>query len=74
LTWKTTSWSYPKKCGADSVINGKKEEVGRTVRKLTKIGSDFVIEAAGTTHTVEQPPLLVRKQAKSPSSANLRVT
>jgi threonine dehydrogenase-like Zn-dependent dehydrogenase len=52
------------KYGADSVINGKKEDVVKTVRKLTKIGSDFVIEAAGTTHTVEQTPFLVRKAGK----------
>ncbi len=37
------------KYGADAVINAKKEDVPKTVRKLTKMGSDFVIEAAGTT-------------------------
>jgi threonine dehydrogenase-like Zn-dependent dehydrogenase len=52
------------KYGADAVINAKKENVIKTVRKLTKIGSDFVIEAAGTTQTVEQTPLLVRKAGK----------
>ena len=37
------------KYGADAIINAKKEDVRKTVRKLTKMGSDFVIEAAGTT-------------------------
>jgi threonine dehydrogenase-like Zn-dependent dehydrogenase len=52
------------KFGADAVINAQKEDVPKTVRKLTKIGSDFVIEAAGTTKTVEQTPFLVRKAGK----------
>lgn len=52
------------KYGADAVINAKKEDVPKTVRKLTKMGSDFVIEAAGTTQTVEQTPFLVRKAGK----------
>ena len=52
------------KYGADAVINAKKEDVPKTVRKLTKHGSDFVIEAAGTTATVEQTPFLVRKAGK----------
>ncbi len=52
------------KYGADAVINAKKEDVPKAVRKLTKIGSDFVIEAAGTTTTVEQTPFLVRKAGK----------
>jgi threonine dehydrogenase-like Zn-dependent dehydrogenase len=52
------------KYGADAVINAKKEDVPKTVRKLTKIGSDFVIEAAGTQQTVEQTPFLVRKAGK----------
>jgi threonine dehydrogenase-like Zn-dependent dehydrogenase len=52
------------KYGADALINAKKEDVHKTVRKLTKIGSDFVIEAAGTKTTVEQTPLLVRKAGK----------
>jgi threonine dehydrogenase-like Zn-dependent dehydrogenase len=49
------------KYGADAVINAKKDDVIKTVRKLTKIGSDLVIEAAGTRSTVEQTPFLVRK-------------
>ena len=52
------------KYGADAVINAKKEDGPKTVRKLTKMGSDFVIEAAGTTQTVEQTPFLVRKAGK----------
>ncbi len=52
------------KFGADAVINAKKEDVRKTVRKLTKIGSDSVVEAAGTTQTVEQTPFLVRKAGK----------
>ena len=52
------------KFGADAVINAKKEDVPKTVRKLTKMGSDFVIEAAGTVRTVEQTPFLVRKAGK----------
>jgi threonine dehydrogenase-like Zn-dependent dehydrogenase len=53
------------KYGADTVINAKKEDVRKTVRKLTKIGSDLVIEAAGTIRTVEQTPFLVRKAGKA---------
>jgi len=55
---------FAEKYGADVIINAKKEDVPITVRKLTKIGSDFVIEAAGTTKTVEQTPFLVRKGGK----------
>ncbi len=52
------------KYGADAVINAKKEDVAKTVRKLTKIGSDLVVEAAGTRSTVEQTPFLVKKTGK----------
>jgi threonine dehydrogenase-like Zn-dependent dehydrogenase len=52
------------KYGADAVINAKKEDVAETVRKLTKHGSDLVIEAAGNRQTVEQTPFLVRKAGK----------
>jgi threonine dehydrogenase-like Zn-dependent dehydrogenase len=52
------------KYGADVVINAKHDDVVKTVRKLTKRGSDLVIEAAGNTRTVEQTPLLVRKAGK----------
>lgn len=50
--------------GADATINAKGEDVIKTVRELTKRGSDLVIEAAGTTRTVEQTPYLVRKAGK----------
>ncbi len=52
------------KYGADEVINAKKLDVAKTVRKLTRFGSDIVIEAAGTQATVEQTPFLVRKAGK----------
>jgi threonine dehydrogenase-like Zn-dependent dehydrogenase len=52
------------KYGADALINAKNEDVVKTVRKLTKIGSDLVIEAAGTRGTVEQTPYLVMKAGK----------
>ena len=52
------------KYGADAVINAKTEDAVKSVRKLTKMGSDFVIEAAGTQATVEQTPFLVRKAGK----------
>jgi L-iditol 2-dehydrogenase len=52
------------KYGADVIINARNEDVVKTVKKLTKRGSDFVIEAAGTTRTVEQTPYLVRKAGK----------
>lgn len=52
------------KYGADAVVNAKKEDVAKAVRKLTKIGSDLVIEAAGTRGTVEQTPFLVKKTGK----------
>lgn len=52
------------KFGADVVVNAKKQDVIKTVRKLTNRGSDFVIEAAGTKQAVEQTPFLVRKAGK----------
>jgi threonine dehydrogenase-like Zn-dependent dehydrogenase len=52
------------KYGAEAVINAKKEDVPKTVRKLTKFGSDIVIEAAGTQASVESTPFLVRKAGK----------
>lgn len=52
------------KYGADAVVNAKTEDVPKTVKKLTKIGSDLVIEAAGTRATVEQTPFLVKKTGK----------
>jgi threonine dehydrogenase-like Zn-dependent dehydrogenase len=55
---------FSKKYEADVVVNAAKEDVIKTVRKVTKLGSDFVIEAAGTQKTVEQTPFLVRKAGK----------
>lgn len=55
---------FSQKYGAEAAINAKKEDVIKTVRKLTKLGSDFVIEAAGTTQTVEQTPFLAKKTGK----------
>ncbi|MCW3995134.1 MAG: alcohol dehydrogenase catalytic domain-containing protein [Candidatus Bathyarchaeota archaeon] len=53
-----------KKYGADAAVNPNREDIIKVVRQLTKIGSNFVIEAAGTTQTVEQTPFLVRKVGK----------
>ena len=55
---------FSEKYGADATINPQQEDVVKTVRKLTKIGSDCVIESAGTSRTVEQTPFLVRKAGK----------
>ena len=52
------------KYGAEEIINSKNEDPIKTVRKLTKRGSDLVIEAAGTRRTVEQTPYMVRKAGK----------
>jgi threonine dehydrogenase-like Zn-dependent dehydrogenase len=52
------------KYGADAVVDAKKDDVVKTVRKMTKMGSDLVIEAAGTIQAVEQTPFLVRKAGK----------
>ena len=52
------------KYGADSTINSKKVDVIKEVHNLTKHGSDYVIEAAGTQAAVEQTPFLVRKAGK----------
>ena len=55
---------YSEKYGADAVINAGTEDVPKAVKQLTKVGSHFVIEAAGTKTTVEQTPFLVRKAGK----------
>jgi len=52
------------KYGADICINAKQEAPAKTVKKITKIGSDVVIETAGTKQTVEQTPFLVRSAGK----------
>ena len=53
-----------KKYGAKIIINAEKEDVPKTVRQLTKLGSDFVIEAAGVKKAVQLTPFLVRKAGK----------
>jgi threonine dehydrogenase-like Zn-dependent dehydrogenase len=52
------------KFGADFHINASKEDVTKRVMEITTQGSDVVVEAAGTTQTVEQTPLLVRKAGR----------
>jgi threonine dehydrogenase-like Zn-dependent dehydrogenase len=52
------------KYGADAVVDATKVDVARTVHRITKLGSDHVIEAAGTKEAVEQTPFLVRKAGK----------
>ena len=49
------------KLGADYCINPENEDIAKRVKEITKRGSDIVVEAAGTTKTVEQTPFLVRK-------------
>jgi len=52
------------KYGADVCINPKNENATKRVRAVTDGGSDIVIEAAGRQETVEQTPLLVRKDGR----------
>jgi threonine dehydrogenase-like Zn-dependent dehydrogenase len=52
------------KYGAEFCINAGREDVVKRVREITKRGSDVVVEAAGTTGTVEQTPFMVRKAGK----------
>jgi (R,R)-butanediol dehydrogenase / meso-butanediol dehydrogenase / diacetyl reductase len=52
------------KFGADHCINAAEEEVAKRVMEITGRGSDVVVEAAGTTKTVEQTPSLVRKAGR----------
>jgi L-iditol 2-dehydrogenase len=52
------------KYGAEFCVNAKQEDAGKRVKEITKRGSDVVVEAAGTTRTVEQTPFMVRKAGK----------
>ena len=53
-----------KSLGADFSINAVQEDPIKRVKEITRRGSDVVIEAAGTTKTVEQTPFLVRKAGR----------
>jgi threonine dehydrogenase-like Zn-dependent dehydrogenase len=52
------------KYGAAFCINARREDAVKRVREITQRGSDVVVEAAGTTRTVEQTPFIVRKAGK----------
>ena len=52
------------KFGATECINAKEIDPKKRVKEITKRGSDFVVEAAGSPETVEQTPYLVRKAGK----------
>jgi len=52
------------KYGAEFCINAQREDAVKRVREITKRGSNVVVEAAGTTGTVEQTPFMVRKAGK----------
>jgi L-iditol 2-dehydrogenase len=52
------------KYGAEVCINARREDAVKRVREITKRGSDVVVEAAGTTRTVEQTPFMVRKAGR----------
>jgi len=52
------------KYGAEFCINAQQEDAVKKVREITKRGSELVVEAAGTTRTVEQTPFMVRKAGK----------
>jgi threonine dehydrogenase-like Zn-dependent dehydrogenase len=52
------------KLGADYCINAAEEDVPKRVKEITTRGSDIVIEAAGSSKTVEQTPFLVRKAGR----------
>lgn len=53
-----------KDLGAYYCLNPKYEDIVGKVKEITKLGSDMVIEAAGTSKTVEQTPFLVRKAGR----------
>jgi threonine dehydrogenase-like Zn-dependent dehydrogenase len=52
------------KYGAAFCVNAGREDAVKRVREITKRGSDMVVEAAGTTRTVEQTPFMVRKAGR----------
>jgi threonine dehydrogenase-like Zn-dependent dehydrogenase len=52
------------KYGVAFRINARREDAVKRVKEITKRGSDLVVEAAGTTRTVEQTPFMVRKAGK----------
>jgi (R,R)-butanediol dehydrogenase/meso-butanediol dehydrogenase/diacetyl reductase len=52
------------KYGVEFCINAGREDAVKRVREITKRGSDVVVEAAGTTGTVEQTPFMVRKAGR----------
>ncbi|MCJ7561266.1 zinc-binding dehydrogenase [Candidatus Bathyarchaeota archaeon] len=52
------------KYGAEYCINAREEDAVKRVKEITKRGADVVVEAAGTTRTVEQTPFMVRKAGK----------
>jgi threonine dehydrogenase-like Zn-dependent dehydrogenase len=52
------------KYGAEFCINAGREDAVKRVGEITKRGSDVVVEAAGTTGTVEQTPFMVRKAGR----------
>jgi threonine dehydrogenase-like Zn-dependent dehydrogenase len=49
---------------AEFCVNAGREDAVKRVKEITKRGSDVVVEAAGTTGTVEQTPFMVRKAGK----------
>jgi len=53
-----------KKLGADYCINASEEDVAKRTKEITGRGSDVVVEAAGTTKTVELTSLLTRKAGR----------
>lgn len=53
-----------KRFGADHTINAEEEDTVKAVRRITKEGSRFVIESAGSRSTVEQTPKLVRADGR----------
>ncbi len=53
-----------KKLGADYCVNAAEEDMLKSVKEITTRGSDIVVEAAGSSKTVEQTPFLVRKAGR----------